>query len=143
MLGIYYGIQPPTSNLTCPNRAWDPERSPFAFLTEPRPWAASQARRIAGVSAFGFGGTNFHIVLSGHPGTPEPRHARNEWPAELFCFRGTSREAAHQAIRDLADTLAAAAAQPGQIGLRALAASAAHRAAGAAGPVQVGVVARD
>jgi acyl transferase domain-containing protein len=141
VLAVYYGVQPPTSNLTCPNRSWDAEHSPFIFLTGPRPWVAPPARRHAGVSAFGFGGTNFHVVLSGRAGTPEPRHAMNEWPAELFCFRGASHADAHQAVRSLAGTLAAA--RPGGTGLRDLAARSAQDAEAAAGMVRVAVVARD
>jgi acyl transferase domain-containing protein len=37
------------------------------------------------LSGFGFGGTNFHAVLTGHPG-PAPRHGAQQWPAELFAF---------------------------------------------------------
>jgi acyl transferase domain-containing protein len=143
VLGVHFGVQPPTSNLTQPNPAWDPARSPFVFLTEPRPWVAPPAERIAGLSAFGFGGTNFHVVLSGYQGTPAPRHALREWPAELFCFRGLDQEAAHQAVRSLASTLAAAAAQPGGVRLRDLAAAAARDAETGSGPVRVSVVARD
>jgi acyl transferase domain-containing protein/NAD(P)H-dependent flavin oxidoreductase YrpB (nitropropane dioxygenase family) len=139
VLAVYTGVQPPTSNLTSPNPSWDAERSPFVFLTEPRPWVAPPAERLAGLSAFGFGGTNFHVVLAGHPGTPEPRHVQAEWPAELFCFRGTSRAAAHQAVRNLAEALA----RPSGAVLRNLAARAARDAEAAAGPVRVAVVARD
>ena len=142
-LGVYYGVQPPTSNLTSPNKAWDPERSPFAFLTEPRPWLAPAAQRFAGLSAFGFGGTNFHVVLGGHAGSPLPRHASNAWPAELFCFRGSDRAAAHKAVQSLIAALATATAQPGGTALRRLAARATQDAEAAAGPVQVAVVARD
>jgi acyl transferase domain-containing protein/NAD(P)H-dependent flavin oxidoreductase YrpB (nitropropane dioxygenase family) len=142
-LGVYYGVQPPTSNLASPNKAWDPETSPFAFLKEPRPWLAPPAERLAGLSAFGFGGTNFHVVLGGHAGSPVPRHAVNEWPAELFCFRGPDRPTAHQAVQRLASTAAAAAARPGGAVLRELAARAALDAEAAAGPVQVALVARD
>jgi acyl transferase domain-containing protein/NAD(P)H-dependent flavin oxidoreductase YrpB (nitropropane dioxygenase family) len=142
-LGIYYGIQPPTSNLTSPNQAWDAERSPFAFLAGPRPWVAPPDRRIAGLSAFGFGGTNFHIVLSGHAETAQPRHALDAWPAELFCFRGANRDAAHEVVRRLAGTLAVAAARPGGVRLRDLAARAARDAETASGPVRVAVVASD
>jgi acyl transferase domain-containing protein/NAD(P)H-dependent flavin oxidoreductase YrpB (nitropropane dioxygenase family)/NADP-dependent 3-hydroxy acid dehydrogenase YdfG/acyl carrier protein len=142
-LGIYHGVQPPTSNLTSPNEAWDAERSPFAFLTGPRPWAVPPAQRIAGLSAFGFGGTNFHVVMSGHAETPEPRHALEAWPAELFCFRGTDRETAHQAVRSLASTLEVEGARLGGARLRDLAARAARDAETATGPVRVGVVARD
>jgi acyl transferase domain-containing protein/NAD(P)H-dependent flavin oxidoreductase YrpB (nitropropane dioxygenase family) len=142
-LGVYYGVQPPTSNLTSPNKAWDRESSPFAFLREPRPWLAPATRRIAGLSAFGFGGTNFHVVLAGHRGSPLPRHAGHAWQAELFCFRGPDRAAAHQAVRSFAAALATASAQPGGVTLRRLAGRAARDAEAAGGPVQVAVVARD
>jgi acyl transferase domain-containing protein/NAD(P)H-dependent flavin oxidoreductase YrpB (nitropropane dioxygenase family) len=141
VLAVSAGVQPPTSNLVSPNPCWDAESSPFVFLSEARPWVAPPAQRRAGVSAFGFGGTNFHVVLSGHPGTPEPRHALSEWPAELFCFAGTSQAAVHQAVHDLADALAAE--RPGGRLLRDLAARAAAEAEAAAGTVRVAVVARD
>ncbi|MFI5067919.1 MAG: beta-ketoacyl synthase N-terminal-like domain-containing protein, partial [Streptosporangiales bacterium] len=73
VLAVYYGVQPPTSNLVQPNQAWDAGRSPFTFLTRPRPWLAPPAQRVAGLSAFGFGGTNFHVVLAGYAASPEPR----------------------------------------------------------------------
>jgi acyl transferase domain-containing protein/NAD(P)H-dependent flavin oxidoreductase YrpB (nitropropane dioxygenase family) len=143
VLGVYSGVQPSTSNLVSPNSAWDPQSSPFAFLAEPRPWVVPAAERIAGLSAFGFGGTNFHVVLTGYAGTPEPRHALEDWPAELFCFRGGDREAAHRAVSSLAGTLATAAKRPGGVALRDLAAAAARNAEAAGGPVRVAVVARD
>jgi acyl transferase domain-containing protein/NAD(P)H-dependent flavin oxidoreductase YrpB (nitropropane dioxygenase family) len=143
VLAVHFGVQPSTSNLVSPNAAWDQASSPFAFLAEPRPWLAPSDQRIAGLSAFGFGGTNFHVVLSGHPGNAVPRHALNEWPAELFCFRGTDSAAAHRAVQSLAGALATAAARPGGVRLRDLAAGAARDAETAAGPVRVAVVARD
>ncbi|MGO9083505.1 MAG: SDR family NAD(P)-dependent oxidoreductase [Streptosporangiaceae bacterium] len=143
VLAVHCGVQPATSNLASPNEAWDADRSPFAFLREPRPWVAPPGRRIAGLSAFGFGGTNFHAVLTGYAGTPEPRHALTHWPAELFCLRGTDREAAHRAVTALATEVIAAARQPGGVPLRQLAARAAADAEAAAGPVRVALVARD
>lgn len=138
VLAIYHGVQPPTCHLTQPNQAWDAERSPFTFLAQPRPWLTPPARRFAGVSAFGFGGINFHVVLGGHAGTPEPRHARTDWPAELFCFRGPSIQAARDSARRLAADLAA-----GRQSLAGLAARAAAGAGPADGPVRIAVVARD
>jgi len=143
VLAVHYGVQTPTSNLVRPNEIWDSEKSPFAFLAEPRPWLTDKAQRVAGLSAFGFGGTNFHVVLAGDPGTPEPRHAVTAWPAELFCFRGTDREAAYRAVRNLASTLETAQARPGGVRLRDLAARAAADAEAAGGPVHVAVIARD
>ncbi|HTY63501.1 MAG TPA: SDR family NAD(P)-dependent oxidoreductase [Acidobacteriota bacterium] len=55
---------PPSLNFVRPNPNFDFANSPFRVNTELRPWDVKpgQARRAA-VSAFGFGGTNFHVVL--------------------------------------------------------------------------------
>ncbi|MFD0973465.1 beta-ketoacyl synthase N-terminal-like domain-containing protein, partial [Plantactinospora endophytica] len=142
-LALYAGIRPPTINLTRPNPAWDPSRSPFAFFTEARPWGVAAGERIAGVSAFGFGGTNYHLVLAAHPHTPEPRHARQEWPAELFCFRGPDRPTAHRAVQKLAAALRTTDRYGRPWRLRDLAVTAASAADPRSGPVQVAIVARD
>ncbi|MGW7454304.1 SDR family NAD(P)-dependent oxidoreductase [Streptomyces sp. NPDC054787] len=136
---VHAGVRPPTLHLDTPNPAWHAESSPFSFDTEARPWAAPAERRIAGVSAFGFGGTNYHAVLAGYAGSAEPRHALEEWPAELVCFRGEDREAAGRAMARLAARLEENDAAGRPWPLRDLAAE----AAGDRGPVQVAVVAAD
>ncbi|WP_424863682.1 SDR family NAD(P)-dependent oxidoreductase [Streptomyces sp. MMS24-I29] len=100
-LALHHGVKPPTLHLRQPNPAWDERTSPFAFHTRARPWPAPPTERVAGVSAFGFGGTNFHVVLRAHGDGAPPTHARDEWPAELFTFRGADREAAVKAAREL------------------------------------------
>ncbi|MBK7974009.1 MAG: acyltransferase domain-containing protein [Deltaproteobacteria bacterium] len=57
-------VLPPSINFERPNPDIDFEHSPFAVNRELRPWdePACGVRR-AGLSAFGFGGTNFHLVL--------------------------------------------------------------------------------
>ncbi|MFJ2189317.1 SDR family NAD(P)-dependent oxidoreductase [Kitasatospora sp. NPDC087861] len=138
-LALYTGIKPPTLHLTQPNSAWQEDVSPFAFHAEARPWVAPPAERVAGVSAFGFGGTNFHAVLRGYDGPP-PVHGLQEWPAELFTFRGTDRA---RALRTVAELLRQVEADGSPWRLRDLALTAAERAESAAGPVQVAVVASD
>jgi acyl transferase domain-containing protein/NAD(P)H-dependent flavin oxidoreductase YrpB (nitropropane dioxygenase family)/NADP-dependent 3-hydroxy acid dehydrogenase YdfG/acyl carrier protein len=103
---VYTGVRPPTGQLREPNHYWNRESSPFAFDVTARPWTSS-ARRVAGVSAFGFGGTNFHAVLTSYDGAPEPRHGVDTWPAELFLFTGTDRAAAITKMDQLAALLAA------------------------------------
>ncbi|WP_370949090.1 SDR family oxidoreductase [Amycolatopsis sp. cg5] len=110
-LALYTGVKPPTLHVQKPNPAWEAENSPFAFNTEARPWAAAPADRIAGVSAFGFGGTNFHVVLRSHHGGAPPAHAADEWPVELFTFRGADQAAAAKAAKEL---LALVEADPGK-----------------------------
>ncbi|WP_322768255.1 polyketide synthase, partial [Frankia sp. Cr1] len=132
------GVRPPTLNLTQPNPYWDAATSPFFFDTGARPWAAPASRRHAGVSAFGFGGTNFHVVLSAYDGGPEPAHGLGSWPAELFVVRGTDRVAAGRTLDKLAELIRIneGAGQPWK--LRDLAATVARRRGGA---VQVAFVA--
>ncbi|MFC6015938.1 SDR family oxidoreductase [Plantactinospora solaniradicis] len=142
-LALHTKVRPPTINLTRPNPAWDAQRSPFAFYTQARPWSSPAGERVAGVSAFGFGGTNYHVVLAAHPHAPEPRHARQEWPAELFCFRGPDRAAGHRAVQKLVAALRTTDRYGRSWRLRDLAATAATQADPRSGPVQVAIVARD
>ncbi|HEX6403980.1 MAG TPA: SDR family NAD(P)-dependent oxidoreductase [Pseudonocardiaceae bacterium] len=102
---VHAGVRPPTSQLREPNQYWHRESSPFAFDVTARPWTSS-ARRVAGVSAFGFGGTNFHAVLTSYDGAPEPRHGLDAWPAELFLFTGLDRDTAITRMDQLAALLA-------------------------------------
>ncbi|HET8953226.1 MAG TPA: SDR family NAD(P)-dependent oxidoreductase [Solirubrobacteraceae bacterium] len=67
VLAIHDKVLPPSVNFTNPNPNVDWSRSPFAVNTELREWDIPRGRtRVAGVSAFGFGGTNFHLVMEEH-----------------------------------------------------------------------------
>ncbi|MFJ6825084.1 SDR family NAD(P)-dependent oxidoreductase [Streptomyces niveus] len=121
-LALYHGVKPPTLHLKEPNAAWKEASSPFVFHTTATPWAAEPAERIAGVSAFGFGGTNFHVVLRAYTQAP-PAHSLDAWPAELFTFRGQDAEAARRSVRALQDLLS----KGGRWRLRDYARSAAQR----------------
>ncbi|MFD9301965.1 SDR family NAD(P)-dependent oxidoreductase [Streptomyces sp. NPDC060048] len=136
---VHSGIRPPTLHIDRPVPAWQAQTSPFSFDTRPRPWTAPAQRRIAGVSAFGFGGTNYHAVLTGYAGAEEPRHALEEWPGELFCFRGADRRAAGRAMARLAARLEENDAAGRPWALRDLAAE----VAADPGTVRVAVVAAD
>ncbi|MGW0212327.1 type I polyketide synthase, partial [Streptomyces sp. NPDC003233] len=139
-LALHTGVIPPTLHLERPNPAWAEGDSPFAFHTRARPWTAPAAERLAGVSAFGFGGTNFHAVLAAHAGAVPPRQSVDAWPAELFLFRGRDTAAAH---RQAAEILRAAEADGAPWRLRDLALAAAHRADTSHEPVRAALVARD
>jgi acyl transferase domain-containing protein len=68
-------VLPPSLHCETPNPNIDFARSPFAVNRALRDWpAAAHGVRRAGVSAFGFGGTNFHLVLEEFvPGRLETR----------------------------------------------------------------------
>uniref|UniRef100_Q022P4 Beta-ketoacyl synthase n=1 Tax=Solibacter usitatus (strain Ellin6076) TaxID=234267 RepID=Q022P4_SOLUE len=58
---------PPSAHCEHPNPDIDFAHSPLYVNTELRPWTeTSDGIRRAGASAFGFGGTNFHVVLEEH-----------------------------------------------------------------------------
>lgn len=137
-LALHNGIKPPTLHVTQPNAAWDTEGNPFVLHAEAAPWAAPAAERIAAVSAFGFGGTNFHLVLSAYDKAPTPRHSNDEWAAELFTFRGADHASAARSVEWLLDLMA-----KGPWRLRDLAKTASRRAEQRSEPVQIAIVARN
>jgi malonyl CoA-acyl carrier protein transacylase len=63
-LALYDHILPPSANFDQPNSKIDFSQSPFYVNTQTHPWEVPSGEvRRAGVSAFGFGGTNFHVIL--------------------------------------------------------------------------------
>ncbi|MFO7578338.1 MAG: SDR family NAD(P)-dependent oxidoreductase [Pelovirga sp.] len=63
-LALYHKVLPPTIKVEQPPASLLEEKSPFYVNNQCRPWfpAAGHPRR-AGVSALGFGGSNFHCLL--------------------------------------------------------------------------------
>jgi acyl transferase domain-containing protein/acyl carrier protein len=68
---------PKTLHFFNPNPHVPWERLNVKVAAEPTPWPAGNGRRIAGVSSFGFVGTNAHVVLEEAPAAP----ALEELPA--------------------------------------------------------------
>ncbi|MEO8429874.1 MAG: amino acid adenylation domain-containing protein [Acidobacteriota bacterium] len=62
-LAVRTGLIPPSLHFSHPNPAADMERSPFFVNTSLSEWGTPGSPRRAGVSAFGVGGTNAHVVL--------------------------------------------------------------------------------
>ena len=62
-LGIYHKTFPPSINFEIPNPKIDWETSPFIVNTTPCGWKTNGEERRAGISSFGFGGTNFHVIM--------------------------------------------------------------------------------
>ena len=67
MLALRDKVLPPSVHCEHPSPDIDFSHSPLYVNTELKEWTApAETPRRAGVSAFGFGGTNFHIVLEEH-----------------------------------------------------------------------------
>jgi len=63
-LSLYNKVLPPTLKAHEPDPKLNIHQSPFYLNTEARPWfSKKEYPRRSGVSAFGFGGSNFHVVI--------------------------------------------------------------------------------
>ncbi|MCH8108781.1 MAG: SDR family NAD(P)-dependent oxidoreductase, partial [Chloroflexi bacterium] len=110
-LALHHKVLPPTLGVSEPNPRANFAESPFYVNTEARPWVSEHLRH-AGVSAFGFGGINFHIVLEeyadGYPAS-QAKAALQEWPAELFVWRASSRQRLAEKLAQVEDALSGGA----------------------------------
>ncbi|MFB9363803.1 type I polyketide synthase, partial [Actinoplanes nipponensis] len=77
VLGLHEKVLAPSLHFEQPNPNVDWDAIPFRVNTELREWPAPrEGVRCAGVSAFGFGGTNFHAVVEEYvPGRHRPSDA--------------------------------------------------------------------
>src|SRR5262249_26576841 len=88
-LALQQKVLPPTL-VEKPNPKCSFENWPLYLNGEVRPWIhGSDGPRRAGVSAFGFGGTNFHIVLEEYTNQFQDgvTSALKDWPVELLVWR--------------------------------------------------------
>lgn len=131
-LSVYHGIKPPAIHLKDPNSYYHAATSPFAFQAEAGLWMTD--KRYAGVSAFGFGGTNFHAVIENSIPLKAAVPTLKSWPSELFVFRGDTDENAKERLRAVQALLEA----NDQIELKDIAFSLAMESAK---PVQLSIVA--
>jgi acyl transferase domain-containing protein/NAD(P)H-dependent flavin oxidoreductase YrpB (nitropropane dioxygenase family)/NAD(P)-dependent dehydrogenase (short-subunit alcohol dehydrogenase family)/acyl carrier protein len=136
---LHHKVLPPTL-AEKPNPRANLDGGPLYLNTEARPWVhGADFPRTAGVSAFGFGGTNFHTVLEEYTGDylNRPEAGFRAWPAELVVFRRTDRKALVASVTAVRDALAAGAKPT----LADLAASAWHSSAMGVGQPTLAVVA--
>jgi acyl transferase domain-containing protein/NAD(P)-dependent dehydrogenase (short-subunit alcohol dehydrogenase family)/NAD(P)H-dependent flavin oxidoreductase YrpB (nitropropane dioxygenase family) len=84
-LALRHRTLPPQGGVREPLEPLLDTQSPLACYDRPTPWLDGPAPRRAGVSAFGFGGTNFHAVLEEYAAPGGPSGAA-DWPAELLVF---------------------------------------------------------
>ena len=78
VLSLEHGELVPSLHFRRPNPRIDFGRNPFRVVTALRPWTRNGVPRRAGVSAFGLGGTNAHVVLEEAP-EREPAVPGREW----------------------------------------------------------------
>lgn len=109
LLSLQHGVLPGMLHFTRRNPFIDLDGSPFRLGTQTQPWlpvAAGEARRprLAGVSSFGFGGVNAHVVVEEH--LPPDQAARQPDDERLHAVPLSGRDS--DALRRQARQLCAA-----------------------------------
>ncbi|MGD0283948.1 MAG: beta-ketoacyl synthase N-terminal-like domain-containing protein [Dissulfurispiraceae bacterium] len=89
-----------------PHIAWN--ELPIEVPTELREWPSLDGARIAGVSSFGFSGTNVHVVVEEAPLHERPRNTGlSEQPLHLLTLSAKTEEALDELIARYVEYLAA------------------------------------
>ncbi|HEX6042687.1 polyketide synthase [Longimicrobium sp.] len=102
VLALREGEIPPSLHFETPNPRIDFASSPFFVADRLLPWSPEGMPRRAGVSAFGVGGTNAHVVLEEPPAArPAPAHDS----PELIVLSAKSADALDRLAEDTADHL--------------------------------------
>jgi acyl transferase domain-containing protein/acyl carrier protein len=110
VLALHRGEIPPHLHLRELNPHIRLDGTSFTIPTSVVPWRPSGTPRRAGVSAFGFGGTNVHVVLEEAP-EPAPPEAPSAGPADLLLVSARTESALTALAARHADHLAASPEQ--------------------------------
>ncbi|MFN3647971.1 MAG: type I polyketide synthase [Armatimonadota bacterium] len=79
---------------------------PLRIPTSLIDWESAEGRRLAGVSSFGFSGTNVHVVVEEAPVAPDRPAPAAERPLHLLCFSAPTEAALRQLARRYAEHFA-------------------------------------
>ncbi|MEX0828135.1 MAG: amino acid adenylation domain-containing protein [Haliea sp.] len=101
-LALENGIIPPSLNYTQANPQIDFEHSPFYVASKPVEWKRNEKPRRAGISSFGLGGTNAHLIIEEAPERPASDPAQG---SQLLVLSARTKSALEKRCDDLADWL--------------------------------------
>jgi len=104
VLALHSKVLPPTLKADIPDPDLELEKSPFFLNGRARPWFRTKdTPRRAGVSAFGFGGSNFHVILEEYT---SGRTAVNwDGSVEIVALSAASRAELQSAFHTMRSTL--------------------------------------
>ena len=101
-LMLRHRMIPPNVNFTKPNPYIDFAKSPLRVPTRLEPWPEDQHPALAGVSAFGFGGTNAHLLVQEAPSRPAV-HPDVERPIHLLTLSARTEPSLRELAAKFAD----------------------------------------
>ena len=83
----------PTPHFVTPNPRFDFANSPFFVTTETREWTVAEGQtRRAGISSFGIGGTNAHLILEEAPALPPTSAPSHRFLPLVYSHKVPGRE---------------------------------------------------
>ncbi|MBU0994172.1 MAG: acyltransferase domain-containing protein [Proteobacteria bacterium] len=98
ILALQNRLIPPSLNYKHPNPAIDFQNSPFYVNTELKPWEKNGHPLRAGVSAFGIGGTNAHMILEEPPQREDSSESR---PYQILTISAKTPTALDKTVKNL------------------------------------------
>ncbi|OJH36748.1 hybrid non-ribosomal peptide synthetase/type I polyketide synthase [Cystobacter ferrugineus] len=90
---------PPSLHFKVPNPYIRFDKIPLRVQQELQPWPERPESALAGVSSFGFGGTNAHLVLEGAPPVAPPEDEGCERPRHVLALGAKSPSALRELAR--------------------------------------------
>jgi acyl transferase domain-containing protein/NAD(P)H-dependent flavin oxidoreductase YrpB (nitropropane dioxygenase family)/NAD(P)-dependent dehydrogenase (short-subunit alcohol dehydrogenase family) len=106
-LSLYHGVLPPHLGASEPLETLRSSSAPVCLHTQAQPWFRRPGgkRRLASVSAFGFGGTNAHLILEEAPAARDAAPGAASWPVELVLLEEQPGYPLDRRVRDLLQSL--------------------------------------
>jgi amino acid adenylation domain-containing protein len=101
-LAVAKGSIPASINFTQANPELRLENSPFTVNNITRPWPDEADDRYAGISSFGIGGTNAHVIIKGLSTQQDASQAQSDLP---LCLSAKTQTALTKQISQLRDYL--------------------------------------
>ncbi|WP_324927138.1 type I polyketide synthase [Actinophytocola sp.] len=105
VLALRHGQLPPTLYVDAPSSKVDWDAGSVRLLAETVPWQAGAQPRRAGISSFGIGGTNAHVVIE-EPPAPAPAAPKGSFGAVPWLVSARTEEAARDQARRLLSAVA-------------------------------------
>ncbi len=102
VMALHHKVIPPTIKVQQPLREVSDGQSPFYLTTHKRPWLSRNGQpRRAAVSALGFGGSNFHVVLEEY----QPLATAADWDGsvQILPFSAADALTLEKALAEVAE----------------------------------------
>lgn len=109
VLAVHHGIVPPTLHAENPNPDLPLSDSALQIASTERTWTA--AHRVAGVSAFGIGGINAHVIVEQAPTILGAEQTQASSKDPVFLVSAADKQGLQARCHDLGQAVAAADAQ--------------------------------